>query len=27
MITFLRGKLVEALPTQAVVEVHGVGYE
>ena len=27
MITFLRGKLVEALPTQAVVELHGVGYE
>lgn len=27
MITFLRGKLVEALPTQAVVEVHGIGYE
>ncbi len=27
MITFLRGKLVEALPTQAVVEVQGVGYE
>jgi Holliday junction DNA helicase RuvA len=27
MITFLRGKLVEALPTQAIVEVHGVGYE
>lgn len=27
MITFLHGKLVEALPTQAVVEVHGVGYE
>lgn len=27
MITFLQGKLVEALPTQAVVEVHGVGYE
>jgi Holliday junction DNA helicase RuvA len=27
MITFLRGKLVEALPTQAVVEVGGVGYE
>lgn len=27
MITFLRGKLVEALPTQAVVEVNGVGYE
>ena len=27
MITFLKGKLVEALPTQAVVDVHGVGYE
>lgn len=27
MITFLKGQLVEALPTQAVVEVHGVGYE
>jgi len=27
MITFLRGKLVEALPTQAVVEVGGIGYE
>src|ERR1700733_5196427 len=27
MITFLHGKLVEALPTQAIVEVHGVGYE
>lgn len=27
MITFLRGKLVEAAPTLAVVEVHGVGYE
>jgi Holliday junction DNA helicase RuvA len=27
MITFLRGKLVEALPTQATVEVQGVGYE
>jgi Holliday junction DNA helicase RuvA len=27
MITFLHGKLVEALPTQAVVEAHGVGYE
>lgn len=26
MITFLRGKLIEALPTQAVVEVQGVGY-
>jgi Holliday junction DNA helicase RuvA len=27
MITFLRGKLIEALPTQVVVEVHGVGYD
>jgi len=27
MITFLQGKLIEALPTQAVVDVHGVGYE
>jgi Holliday junction DNA helicase RuvA len=27
MITFLHGKLVEALPTQATVDVHGVGYE
>ena len=27
MITFLNGKLVEALPTQVVVEVNGVGYE
>lgn len=27
MITFLRGKLIEALPTQATVEVNGVGYE
>jgi Holliday junction DNA helicase RuvA len=27
MITFLRGKLIEALPTQAIVEVQGVGYE
>ena len=27
MITFLRGKLVEALPTQAIVEVQGIGYE
>lgn len=27
MITFLRGKLVDALPTQATVEVNGVGYE
>jgi len=27
MISFLRGKLVEALPTQVTVDVHGVGYE
>jgi Holliday junction DNA helicase RuvA len=27
MITFLNGKLVEALPTRVVVEVNGVGYE
>lgn len=27
MITFLQGTLVEALPTQAVVDVNGVGYE
>ena len=27
MISFLEGKLVEALPTQAIVEVAGVGYE
>lgn len=27
VITFLHGKLVEALPTQVVVEVHGMGYE
>ena len=27
MITFLHGKLVEALPTQVIVEVGGVGYE
>src|SRR5262249_4635105 len=27
MITFLNGKLVMALPTQAVVDVGGVGYE
>src|SRR5437588_4707635 len=27
MITFLHGKLVEALPTHVVVEVNGVGYE
>lgn len=27
MITFLRGKLMDALPTQATVDVNGVGYE
>lgn len=27
MITFLHGKLVEALPTCVAVDVHGVGYE
>jgi Holliday junction DNA helicase RuvA len=27
MISFLHGKLVEALPTQATLEVNGVGYE
>src|SRR3954453_383504 len=27
MITFLRGKLVEAVPTQVIIEVNGVGYE
>ncbi len=27
MITFVSGKLIEALPTQAIVEVQGVGYE
>lgn len=27
MITFLHGKLVEALPTHVVIDVHGVGYE
>lgn len=27
MISFLQGKLVEALPTQVIIEVHGVGYE
>jgi Holliday junction DNA helicase RuvA len=26
MITFLHGKLVEALPTQVTIDVHGVGY-
>lgn len=27
MIAFLHGQVVEALPTQVVVDVHGVGYE
>src|SRR5712672_2492497 len=27
MITFLHGKLVEALPTQVTVDLHGLGYE
>jgi Holliday junction DNA helicase RuvA len=27
MITFLHGKLVEALPTQVIIDVGGVGYE
>jgi Holliday junction DNA helicase RuvA len=27
MITYLQGKLVEAIPTQITVEVNGVGYE
>ena len=27
MITFLHGKLVEMLPTQVTVDIHGVGYE
>lgn len=27
VITFLHGKLVEVLPTQAIVDVHGIGYE
>lgn len=27
MIAFLEGRLVEALPTQVLIEVHGVGYE
>ena len=27
MITFLHGRLIEALPTQVTVDVHGVGYE
>src|SRR5579862_9396551 len=27
MINFLHGKLIDALPTQVTVDVHGVGYE
>jgi holliday junction DNA helicase RuvA len=27
VITFLHGKLIDVLPTQVVVDVHGVGYE
>jgi holliday junction DNA helicase RuvA len=27
MITFLQGKLIEALPTQVIVEANGIGYE
>ena len=27
MITFLHGKLAEAIPTQAIVDVNGIGYE
>ncbi len=27
MITFLHGKLVDALPTQVTIDVHGIGYE
>ncbi len=27
MITFLHGKLIDILPTQVVMDVHGVGYE
>ena len=27
MITFLDGKLVSALPTHAIIDVGGVGYE
>jgi holliday junction DNA helicase RuvA len=27
MISFLQGKLIDALPTQVCVDVHGVGYE
>jgi Holliday junction DNA helicase RuvA len=27
VITFLHGKLIDALPTQVTIDVHGVGYE
>ena len=27
MIAFLRGQLADALPTQVVIDVNGVGYE
>jgi Holliday junction DNA helicase RuvA len=27
MITFLRGKLIDALPTQITIDVHGIGYD
>src|SRR5688572_6775397 len=27
MITFLQGKMVEALPTQVIIDVNGVGYD
>ena len=27
MISFLRGKLVETLPTQATIDVNGIGYD
>ena len=27
MITFLKGTLTDALPTQAVIDVNGIGYE
>jgi Holliday junction DNA helicase RuvA len=27
MITFIQGKLIEALPTQVIVEANGIGYE
>ncbi len=27
MISFLHGKLLEALPTQVIIDVHGMGYE